>query len=76
MDNWISVENRLPIEEDDLINTGRNYCDMEVIVFDRGEVSVDDFQAGNTLHFWRAFASTNPTHWMPLPAPPPEKGDD
>lgn len=67
---WISVEDRLPATEGEMIKSGDNYLDISVICFDGQFVYADDFQAGNTKEFWGSFAESNPTHWMPLPPPP------
>jgi hypothetical protein len=66
---WISVEDRLPINCDKDLD-GKNYTDMEVIVCLDGVVCVDHFMAGNTVGFWCRFFQHNVTHWMPLPSPP------
>jgi len=73
MNKWISVEDRLPITKQEMVDNNHNYMTVEVICFGKiGDhtVYIDDFEAGNTINFWCKFASTNPTHWMPLPEPP------
>lgn len=64
---WISVEDRLPIEKTDSFVY---YKTVEVIVFDGYTVFSCEFRAGNTIGFWSEFDDINVTHWMSLPDPP------
>ena len=67
MDNWISVDDRLPIAESDKF---KYYKEIDVIVFDGLRVFPSIFEAGNSIDYWSAFKDENVTHWMPLPPPP------
>jgi hypothetical protein len=69
---WISVNDRLPINKKEEMQT--DYHSEDVLVYDGIEVSVCDFSAGRSINFWTNFIHNDKvTHWMPLPQPP--KGD-
>ena len=71
MSEWISVEDRMPITKDDLVDAGITYRDEEVIATNGRGVWPERFVAGNTLTFWCRFTGLiEVTHWMPLPEPP------
>jgi hypothetical protein len=74
MSDWISVDDRLPITESNMIKANSNYMTVDVICFDGDIVYVDEFRAGNTNDFWSEFDSHTVLKWMPLP-PPPEQGN-
>ena len=61
MSEWISVEERLPEAEVDVLVTD-----------DNGYVYVSRYHVGS-ISFWSAMKEV--THWMPLPAPPEENDD-
>ncbi len=65
---WISIEDRLPLNEDDLPRTGFN-C-VECLTFSNGNVYFDEYQIGSMPRFWGHFMRPETTHWMPLPEPP------
>lgn len=70
MSEWISVNDRLPIEKDDL--TGY-WNTVDVIACKGQHVFCCRFDAGNTCGFWHKFnddGAEHITHWMPLPSPP------
>lgn len=62
---WISVKDRLP--EDG----------QEVLVFEEGTISTNCYSYNRVLSFrWDLYPNgfnCNPSHWMPLPAPPKEE---
>ena len=70
MSEWISVKQRLPIEQRD-----GEFQTVQVIVTDGHTVGVTDFNAGGMLKPWSAFDDYGDippdeiTHWMPLPPP-------
>jgi len=55
---WISVEDELPDDYDAYLCTGE-YIEMEIVYFDIEDGWRDEYEI---------------THWMPLPAPPIDKG--
>jgi hypothetical protein len=69
---WISVDDRLPLDEPSLIASGNLYDDLVVIATDGVTVHPIEFRAGRTKEFWSSFDRIHfkPTHWMPLPPPP------
>ncbi len=68
MSNWISVEDRLPLNPDNLPESG--YQTIEIIVTSSGFVYVDEYSIGDKPRFWGQFGrGTSVTHWMPLPEP-------
>lgn len=71
LDDWVSVEDRLPITEE--MMSGTSYMDKEVIICTRdGSVYTCLFEAGNTVDFWYGFKGYYEgyiTHWQPLPEP-------
>ena len=68
MSDWISVDDRLPITEKDMIDGDVKYSEVDVIGYD----GVSQFQAGNTLTYWGCFIEEGITQWAPLPEPPKE----
>jgi hypothetical protein len=74
MSEWISVEDRLPITRDYMIDLNSNFETIDVICFDGYVVYPDTFKAGNTAGFWCEFESDDQSYqaiyWMPLPEPP------
>jgi hypothetical protein len=68
-DNWISVEDRLPIVKSDF-ESGQVYLTVDVLCSANGQVWVDQFDAGNSCGFWCAFDDSEPTHWQHMPPPP------
>ena len=62
---WISVEDRLPEKFANVLCLcpSKNY----------GSNIVIDYMESDTGCFARQFKYGEPTHWMPLPAPPTEK---
>jgi len=70
MSTWISVDDRLPITEEDF--NAEYFLTVEVLCSANGQVWVDEFQAGRTCGFWSNFTDSEPTHWMPLPKSPKE----
>lgn len=74
MGEWISVKDRLPIEESDNFVS---YACVDVIAHRDGEVFPAEFSVGRVPKFWGDFSVegyVKPekciTHWMPLPDPP------
>ena len=65
MDNWISVEDRLPGElQDVLVNVryaNSNNIHLDYLIFKSNENSEPE---------WETYAHSCVTHWMPLPEPP------
>ena len=63
MDNWISVEDRLP--------TGY-YHNKDIILYWNGNVIVGSFnnRTGHFLEAPRELGLAGVTHWQPLPEPP------
>ena len=66
---WISVEDRLPITKEAMRG---NFENIEIICFNGFNVYAGEFEAGNTINFWSRFLTGGVTHWMPLPTPPKE----
>lgn len=75
MSEWISVEDRLPLEPDRSIT----FESVEVLACDDlGHVSTAEFargggHVGQTWACWSDYSHIKPgriTHWMPLPEPP------
>lgn len=68
MNEWISVEDRLPEE---LFNAVLIYCPNNINIY------CAYLNARNEWHFFNYGAgqqiTERVTHWMPLPAPPTEK---
>ena len=71
MSEWISVEDRLPIEQD----YQSTYLDCQVIATDGTNVYQNTYEIGGN-HIgrpWSGFTEDEGnyiTHWMPLPEPP------
>lgn len=72
MSEWISVDDRLPINTPDEMGDS-NYIVIDVIVTNGKRVWHSLFKAGNVNSFWKEFdCNLKVTHWMPLPLPPKE----
>jgi hypothetical protein len=67
---WISVEDRFPLNEEDLTKSG--YSSIELLTVANGYVYIDEYQIGSMPRFWGKFTRNNVSHWMPLPEPPKE----
>lgn len=65
---WISVKDRLPLNEDDLPSSG--YDSIEILTSANGFIYMDEYQIGGMPRFWGHFGHREATHWMPLPSPP------
>ncbi|WP_419716272.1 DUF551 domain-containing protein [Acinetobacter modestus] len=62
---WISVEDRLP---------DRNRV---IVLTKNGSVGIGRYTPENKFSDWSLWCCCgNPTHWMPLPAPPKEHSHD
>ena len=72
MNEWISVDDRLPITESDMIKNNSPYMTVDVLCFDGKLVYVVEFRAVNTNEFWSEFDSQDVSKWMPLPPTPEE----
>lgn len=75
MSNWISVEDRLPLE----LSGDDRYQEVMVLVTDGVVVETCSFQRGSVGKLWRdwgifhtSFPTKDITHWMPLPTLPEE----
>jgi len=72
---WISVEDRLPLRDDEVFN----YASVTVLAATKdNDVRVVEFCRGNTdkNNPWASFEEYVDgyiTHWMPLPDPPKSK---
>lgn len=72
MSEWISVNDRLPMEPDPTVT----FESRAFIVTDGEQVGVCDFGRGTCIKPWACwgdYGDIKPaliTHWMPLPAPP------
>lgn len=67
---WISVDDRLPINSLEEMN-GKKHISIPVIVATDGMVDYCEFHCGNAISFWTEFGCDNKvTHWMPLPPLP------
>ena len=67
---WIKVEDRFPLNEEDLPKSG--FKSIELLTYSNGFVYLDDYQIGSMPRFWGNFQRSDVTHWMPLPEPPKE----
>ena len=66
---WISVEDRFPLNEEDLPESG--FACIELLTSTcNGFVYMDEYQIGSMPRFWGNFQRNDVTHWMPLPIPP------
>lgn len=74
MSEWISVNDKLPVNSASEMN-GNYFC-CEVIVFGSCEVATALFSCGICGKWWYSFkfsgvdVTNQITHWMPLPEPP------
>lgn len=66
MNEWISVEDRLPENDDHVLAATQNK---------RGEYNIVKAYYHHGLGCWAAGMNSNVTHWMPLPDPP-ERSED
>lgn len=69
IDDWISVEDRLPKSQTDKFDV------IDVIIVCKGEVSPARFKCGSYPSFWYEFTVDenivkDVTHWRQLPLPP------
>ena len=66
---WISVEEKFPLNEEDLPESG--FACIELLTSTcNGFVYLDEYQIGSMPRFWGHFQRNDVTHWMPLPSPP------
>lgn len=74
MSQWISVEERLPV---DLVDANKHYDEADVLVWDGSQVSVNAFCTGDGdgKGRWYEFEEVGITHWMKLPEPPTDTED-
>ena len=71
MSEWISVEDRLPEDNEDVLTTQFNYLDES-----KGRYFIVGYRKGE--HWYDAAKNDDdwndemfmPSHWMPLPEPP------
>ena len=70
MNDWISVDDRLPITEKDMGDS--NYLGVEVIIYTKHFVSSDWFETGKHPDFWSQFNEYKKEviGWQPLPELP------
>ena len=62
-DNWISVKDRLPENENPVLVFGGKSI-YTAVYGNRGGYSNQWWKLNSKTHY------CNPTHWMPLPSPP------
>lgn len=68
VNNWISVEDKLPNKDQDvLIYKGNHIGDMMYVYTYSGNNEWED-----EYGYWSRTDDEGITHWMPLPAPPKE----
>ena len=68
MSEWISVDDRLPDEGIDVLVSDGDSFSVGYI-----EIGGSYFMLSNYDSYDVADISFNPTHWQPLPSPPPEQ---
>ena len=88
MSDWISVEDRLPRYDESVLISNSEGIELAVLLHAHPDGS--DYM-GSDEGFWGGFAlpgrsfgaksyrhdaQGQPTHWMPLPAPPGGKDDE
>lgn len=72
---WISVEDDLPCNHEELLHPQDKRDTLEVFCFFNGAIYITDMYKYDGKWHWREFFSQqlviySPTHWMPIPKPP------
>lgn len=77
MNEWISVKERLPDEgEGDVAAVVSGKPRRNVTLDNAIELAEYDRNEGWILEMWPEWTNANITHWMALPEPPKEKGEN
>ena len=76
MNEWISVKERLPEEGEEYAVVVSGKPCRNVTLDNAIELAVYDRDEGWILEMWQEWTNANITHWMPLPEPPKEEGEN
>ena len=68
---WISVEDDLPINHKELLSKGSSSTKRVIVIEDGGYHFDCMFFSAHELK-WKWHYSSNPSHWMPIPKIPKE----
>lgn len=68
---WVSVEDRLPDQPEEIIDVERYWCALECGLCEL--VTFAHTTSGYHEFIWNDCICSKITHWMPLPKPPGEE---